>query len=53
MGLLLGVIQMTLDFACTQPQCGQQDTCPRVVKDIRYLSFTLILPRVTLAACVP
>lgn len=41
---------MTLDFACTQPQCGQQDTRPRVVKDIRYLSFTLILPRVTLAA---
>lgn len=49
MGLLLGVIRMILDFAYTQPQCGQQDKRPAVVRDIHYLYFSMILSTATLA----
>ncbi|XP_039696121.1 sodium/myo-inositol cotransporter 2 [Pteropus medius] len=48
LGLLLGVIRMILDFAYTEPQCGQPDNRPAVVKDIHYLYFALILSVVTL-----
>lgn len=49
MGLVLGVIRMILDFTFTEPQCGEQDTRPAVVKDIHYLYFSMILSTVTLA----
>ncbi|XP_024903008.1 sodium/myo-inositol cotransporter 2 isoform X6 [Pteropus alecto] len=48
LGLLLGVIRMILDFAYTEPQCGQPDNRPAVVKDIHYLYFAMILSAVTL-----
>lgn len=37
-----------LDFIYTQPQCGQPDERPRVVKDVHYLYFSMILSVVTL-----
>uniref|UniRef100_G3SSA3 Sodium/myo-inositol cotransporter 2 n=1 Tax=Loxodonta africana TaxID=9785 RepID=G3SSA3_LOXAF len=48
LGLLLGLIRLVLDFIYVEPQCGQPDERPAVVKDVHYLYFSTILSTVTL-----
>uniref|UniRef100_A0A8C0AR65 Sodium/myo-inositol cotransporter 2 n=1 Tax=Buteo japonicus TaxID=224669 RepID=A0A8C0AR65_9AVES len=42
-GLLLGVIRLVLDFIYPEPQCGETDLRPGVVKYMHYLYFSMVL----------
>ncbi|XP_064415520.1 sodium/glucose cotransporter 4 isoform X2 [Latimeria chalumnae] len=42
-GLVVGLIRMTLEFSYDVPSCGEVDKRPAVLKDVHYLYFALIL----------
>ncbi|XP_010222630.1 PREDICTED: sodium/myo-inositol cotransporter 2 [Tinamus guttatus] len=46
-GLLLGFIRLVLDFIYPEPQCGQPDVRPGVVKHMHYLYFSMVLAAVS------
>ena len=41
-GLIVGVIRMTLDFIYTEPRCGEVDMRPRILH-LHYMYFALLL----------
>ncbi|XP_040503818.1 sodium/myo-inositol cotransporter 2 isoform X6 [Gallus gallus] len=43
LGLLMGVIRMVLDFIFPEPQCGERDTRPGVLRYMHYLYFSMVL----------
>ncbi|XP_064582270.1 sodium/myo-inositol cotransporter 2 isoform X3 [Zonotrichia leucophrys gambelii] len=47
LGLLLGGVRLVLDFIYPEPQCGQPDTRPGVVRHMHYLYFSMVLGAVT------
>ncbi|NXX95437.1 SC5AB protein, partial [Centropus bengalensis] len=47
LGLLLGVIRLVLDFIYPEPQCGQADLRPGVVKYMHYLYFSMVLAAIS------
>uniref|UniRef100_A0A8D2LLP1 Sodium/myo-inositol cotransporter 2 n=1 Tax=Varanus komodoensis TaxID=61221 RepID=A0A8D2LLP1_VARKO len=51
-GMVLGLLRMVLDFVYMQPQCGEPDNRPGVVKYVHYLYFSMILALVTLVLTV-
>ncbi|XP_027668217.2 sodium/myo-inositol cotransporter 2 isoform X2 [Falco rusticolus] len=46
-GLLLGVIRLVLDFIYPEPQCGETDRRPGVVKYMHYLYFSMVLAAIS------
>lgn len=46
-GLLLGVIRLVLDFIYPEPQCGERDLRPGVVKYMHYLYFSMVLATIS------
>uniref|UniRef100_A0A8C6ZV82 Sodium/myo-inositol cotransporter 2 n=1 Tax=Nothoprocta perdicaria TaxID=30464 RepID=A0A8C6ZV82_NOTPE len=46
-GLLLGFIRLVLDFIYPEPQCGQTDIRPGVVKHMHYLYFSMVLAAIS------
>lgn len=46
-GLLLGVIRLVLDFIYPEPQCGETDLRPGVVKYMHYLYFSMVLATIS------
>ncbi|XP_050173107.1 sodium/myo-inositol cotransporter 2 isoform X2 [Myiozetetes cayanensis] len=46
-GLLLGVVRLVLDFVYPEPQCGEADARPGVVKYMHYLYFSMVLAAVS------
>lgn len=46
-GLLLGVIRLVLDFIYPEPQCGETDLRPGVVKYMHYLYFSMVLAAIS------
>lgn len=46
-GLLLGVIRLVLDFVYPEPQCGEQDRRPGVVRYMHYLYFSMVLAAIS------
>uniref|UniRef100_A0A672V8A2 Sodium/myo-inositol cotransporter 2 n=1 Tax=Strigops habroptila TaxID=2489341 RepID=A0A672V8A2_STRHB len=46
-GLLLGVIRLVLDFIYPEPQCGETDLRPSVVKYMHYLYFSMVLAAIS------
>uniref|UniRef100_A0A3Q4B2X0 Solute carrier family 5 member 9 n=1 Tax=Mola mola TaxID=94237 RepID=A0A3Q4B2X0_MOLML len=42
-GLVVGVIRMVLEFVYLTPPCGEIDQRPRILTDVHYLYFALIL----------
>ncbi|XP_040444998.1 sodium/myo-inositol cotransporter 2 isoform X2 [Falco naumanni] len=46
-GLLLGVIRLVLDFIYPEPQCGETDRRPDVVKYMHYLYFSMVLAAIS------
>uniref|UniRef100_A0A8C0GUR0 Sodium/myo-inositol cotransporter 2 n=1 Tax=Chelonoidis abingdonii TaxID=106734 RepID=A0A8C0GUR0_CHEAB len=51
-GMLLGFIRLVLDFIYLQPQCGEPDRRPAVVKYVHYLYFSMILSVITTVTVV-
>ncbi|XP_057891177.1 sodium/myo-inositol cotransporter 2 [Melospiza georgiana] len=47
LGLLLGGVRLVLDFIYPEPQCGQPDTRPGVVRHMHYLYFSMVLGATT------
>lgn len=39
----MGVIRMVLDFIFPEPQCGERDTRPGVLRYMHYLYFSMVL----------
>ncbi|XP_005994835.2 sodium/myo-inositol cotransporter 2 [Latimeria chalumnae] len=50
-GLLVGCTRMVLDFVYVQPQCGEPDTRPAVLK-MHYLYFSVVLSLITVVVVV-
>ncbi|NWT60578.1 SC5AB protein, partial [Erythrocercus mccallii] len=46
-GLLLGAVRLVLDFIYPEPQCGQPDGRPGVLKYMHYLYFSMVLAAVS------
>ncbi|NXQ94722.1 SC5AB protein, partial [Sagittarius serpentarius] len=46
-GLLLGIIRLVLDFIYPEPQCGETDLRPGVVKYMHYLYFSMVLAAIS------
>uniref|UniRef100_A0A8C5UEL4 Sodium/myo-inositol cotransporter 2 n=1 Tax=Malurus cyaneus samueli TaxID=2593467 RepID=A0A8C5UEL4_9PASS len=46
-GLLLGVVRLVLDFIYPEPQCGDPDSRPGVVKYMHYLYFSMVLAAIS------
>ncbi|XP_052536416.1 sodium/myo-inositol cotransporter 2 isoform X2 [Tympanuchus pallidicinctus] len=46
-GLLMGVIRLVLDFIFPEPQCGERDTRPGVLRYMHYLYFSMVLGAVS------
>lgn len=46
-GLLLGVVRLVLDFIYPEPQCGEPDGRPGVVKYMHYLYFSMVLAAIS------
>ncbi|XP_042684004.1 sodium/myo-inositol cotransporter 2 isoform X2 [Centrocercus urophasianus] len=46
-GLLMGVIRLVLDFIFPEPQCGERDTRPGVLRYMHYLYFSMVLAAVS------
>lgn len=46
-GLLLGVIRLVLDFVYPEPQCGERDLRPGVVRYMHYLYFSMVLAAIS------
>lgn len=46
-GLLIGIIRLVLDFIYPEPQCGQTDLRPGVLKYMHYLYFSMLLAAVS------
>ncbi|NXY57371.1 SC5AB protein, partial [Callaeas wilsoni] len=46
-GLLLGVIRLVLDFVYPEPQCGEPDGRPGVIKYMHYLYFSMVLAAIS------
>ncbi|KAG6925518.1 solute carrier family 5 member 11 [Chelydra serpentina] len=51
-GMLLGFIRLVLDFIYLQPQCGEPDHRPSVVRYVHYLYFSMILSVITTVTVV-
>uniref|UniRef100_A0A8C4WQT8 Sodium/myo-inositol cotransporter 2 n=1 Tax=Gopherus evgoodei TaxID=1825980 RepID=A0A8C4WQT8_9SAUR len=51
-GMLLGLIRLVLDFIYLQPQCGEPDRRPAVVRYVHYLYFSMILSVITTVTVV-
>uniref|UniRef100_K7FEA8 Sodium/myo-inositol cotransporter 2 n=1 Tax=Pelodiscus sinensis TaxID=13735 RepID=K7FEA8_PELSI len=51
-GMLLGFIRLVLDFVYLQPQCGEPDRRPSVVRYVHYLYFSMILSVITTVTVV-
>ncbi|XP_031462462.1 sodium/myo-inositol cotransporter 2 [Phasianus colchicus] len=47
LGLLMGVIRMVLDFIFPEPQCGERDARPGVLRYMHYLYFSMVLAAVS------
>ncbi|NWU38380.1 SC5AB protein, partial [Hylia prasina] len=47
LGLLLGVVRLVLDFVYPEPQCGQPDGRPGLLKYLHYLYFSMVLAAVS------
>ncbi|NWY67610.1 SC5AB protein, partial [Erithacus rubecula] len=47
LGLLLGAVRLVLDFIYPEPQCGEPDARPAVLKYMHYLYFSMVLGAVT------
>ncbi|NWI42985.1 SC5AB protein, partial [Picathartes gymnocephalus] len=47
LGLLLGVVRLVLDFIYPEPQCGEPDGRPAVLKYMHYLYFSMVLAAVS------
>lgn len=47
LGLLMGIIRMVLDFIFPEPQCGERDTRPGVLRYMHYLYFSMVLAAVS------
>lgn len=43
----MGVIRMVLDFIFPEPQCGERDTRPGVLRYMHYLYFSMVLAAVS------
>uniref|UniRef100_A0A8V5FVD4 Sodium/myo-inositol cotransporter 2 n=1 Tax=Melopsittacus undulatus TaxID=13146 RepID=A0A8V5FVD4_MELUD len=46
-GLLLGIIRLVLDFIYPEPQCGESDLRPGVLKYMHYLYFSMVLATIS------
>ncbi|NXU37688.1 SC5AB protein, partial [Drymodes brunneopygia] len=46
-GLLLGVVRLVLDFIYPEPQCGEPDGRPGVLKYMHYLYFSMVLAAIS------
>ena len=40
-GMITGLIRMVLDFVYVEPMCGEEDTRPTIVKDVRQ-AFSIV-----------
>ncbi|NWZ80836.1 SC5AB protein, partial [Poecile atricapillus] len=47
LGLLLGAVRLVLDFIYPEPQCGEPDGRPGVLKYMHYLYFSMVLAAVS------
>ncbi|XP_017589485.1 PREDICTED: sodium/myo-inositol cotransporter 2 isoform X3 [Corvus brachyrhynchos] len=47
LGLLLGFVRLVLDFIYPEPQCGEPDSRPGVVKYMHYLYFSMVLAAIS------
>lgn len=47
MGLLLGIVRLVLDFIYPEPQCGDSDSRPGVLKYMHYLYFSMVLAAIS------
>ncbi|XP_060758582.1 sodium/myo-inositol cotransporter 2 isoform X2 [Neoarius graeffei] len=52
LGLLVGILRMSLDFIYPVPQCFEIDTRPAIIKHVHYLHFSIIVSLFTLAVVV-
>ncbi|CAM4517895.1 unnamed protein product [Lepidochelys kempii] len=51
-GMLLGFIRLVLDFIYPQPQCGEPDHRPAVVRYVHFLYFSMVLSVITTVTVV-
>ncbi|XP_069837677.1 sodium/glucose cotransporter 4-like [Dendropsophus ebraccatus] len=51
-GLVVGLVRMTMDFMYRAPNCGEEDTRPSVLKNVHYLYFAILLFGLTSIICV-
>ena len=42
-GMITGLIRMVLDFVYVEPMCGQEDTRPAIVKNVREVIVSILI----------